>query len=114
MGSSWSTSVSTLHASEELINSILEVQNETSISEVFPNPAQMNEQINFQLYAKEGQYTIQFFDQLGKEVHSEMAMNTKGSLSYQLPSDMAEGMYIYRVSNADGVILKKGNVMLQR
>jgi len=114
MGSSWSTSVSTLHASEELINSILEVQNETSISEVFPNPAQMNEQINFQLYAKEGQYTIQFFDQLGKEVHSQIAMNTKGSLSYQLPSDMAEGMYIYRVSNADGVILKKGNVMLQR
>ena len=114
MGSSWSTSVSTLHASEELINSILEVQNETSISEVFPNPAQMNEQINFQLYAKEGQYTIQFFDQLGKEVHSQIAMNTKGSLSYQLPSDMAEGMYLYRVSNADGVILKKGNLMLQR
>ncbi|MDP4588009.1 MAG: T9SS type A sorting domain-containing protein [Flavobacteriales bacterium] len=113
MGSNWNTSVGTIHASEELINSILEVQNETNISEVFPNPIQMNEQINFKLHAQEGQYTIQFFDQLGKEVHSIIAMNENGSLNYQLPREMAAGMYIYRVSNSNGVILKKGNLVVK-
>ncbi len=115
MASNWTTiqkGTNTTHYISEGVQTINTIEYAATETKVYPNPVKAGQQLFISLKSNPNITSFRLVGIDGRVYVNEILANNQDKLAVQLPSNMAQGMYLIQTMNTSGAVVSTSKIMI--